>query len=190
MTKVRHHIPVEEPAEVEKAFEQMREEGGLKVDNHLETNWTALKGLNMDDIAANVQIALAREKDQKDVKRRILAEDVAWEVEHILQKVYTQDSEKADVILSVRVVLMSDGSKLGRPIGMGKTMLTLDFCLYARESGKWAMAKQICCSEDGGFLGKEIPNAARKMALAVAAKIQQEISDYRVICTKPEVHQS
>lgn len=186
MATMDFHVPKETTPEVEKAFEELRENGIKKVRTS-EINWNVLDNhrRSPEDVSLNVGIELIRQRDAGSVYRRILAEDTASVIEQELKKTFKGDADDCDVCLAVRVVLTSQGNKVSRliagEVGAGSSMITVDYCLYSKLNGNVATAKQLHSRDKSGGLRElkenSAPSAIRKMASEVATQIDKDVRE-------------
>jgi hypothetical protein len=123
------------------------------------------------DVAPVVRVKLERPKDLLGRRRVDLSSKVANMMSNTLSSQFTGNPQTADLILLVRVVLVSDGSAASRRflLGRGSAKLKVAYCLYSRRTGELAMAKQLSY-QDGyaRYTGHTIvKNLARKTSESI-----------------------
>jgi len=192
------------PSEYAEEIFALLQEDGLKAQNHARTT---MRTTNMDvlfrdgalmmlestnTIGVHVDVGIARDKDQSLPHRVKLAEEVREIVENELQTKLNsknQQEKPSPLLLSVRVVLLSDGSSLGRRFtaGPGEAKLTLAYCLQSRSSGQVGMANQLYATEDCSsadldsyweYSSAVVRSMARKLANNIADEVTTGIADW------------
>jgi len=182
------------PSEYAEEVFALLAQDGLKAQNHAPTTMrtTDMAVLFRDDITTTtttmgvyVDVGIARDKDQSLPHRVQLAEEVRVIVENELQtKLNDSKKQQSPLLLCVRIVLLSDGSSLGRRFtaDRGQAKLTLAYCLQSCWSGKVGMANQLYATEDCSTADLdnywEYSSAVvRSMARTLASEIAEEVTD-------------
>jgi hypothetical protein len=146
-----------------------------------------------DTIGVHVDLGIARDKDQSLPHRVKLAKEVREIVENELQTQLktSNDQDSSLLLLCVRIVLLSDGSSLGRRFtaGPGEAKLTLAYCLQSRSSGQVGMANQLYATENCSsadldsyweYSSAVVRSMARKLAKNIAEEVTTGIADWKL----------
>ena len=151
------------------------------------------------EVAVYVDVRLEREKDRNLPHRVMLANQVRDTILTELQSTFHGGKKDHlspdDLVLCVRVLLVSDGSSKGRrwtaAHGVGSAKLTLAYCLQSNVTGKVTAAHQLYATENcapgaSDVCFREYSEAVlRTMARSMADEIKNEVGNEITQWTKP-----
>jgi hypothetical protein len=113
------------------------------------------KRFKCSDVFPIVETDLVRTQDRNNEKRSDMAEDIAANLSKILSEDFTGKPNRSELILLVRITVVSDGSqrykRIAEYMGTGRAKVTLSYCLCARgdESDQQVfVAKQLSAGEE------------------------------------------
>lgn len=138
------------------------------------------------DVKVFVDVALESPEDQTDSKRLELAEDVQEIIDDVLYSEHFSSPSLAKLLLHVRVVHVSGGSKRGKicgaEIGYGDVKLAVLWCLQRADTGEIIVGERLIKTDHLGFGIEELcffqdagPGAVRRMAHQLADKLASRV---------------